>query len=489
MIREHKKSRQGKKVSRRPEGMRIKMFGYLTIFTMIVLVVIWLLQAVFLDDIYRETKKYEMKIATRKVAAAAGKDNFDRVAYSVASRYSTCVSVYQISGSTGTLIVQAHTQTYCMIHSSMMTDTTLNTIYAGALNEGLYTSVYQMDTEGGLESMICAKLAEGGEGASTLLIVLNAEIQPVTATVSTLRYQLIMITGILLVVSAVMAYVISSKVTKPVSAMNREAKKLALGNYDVNFQGGEFRETAELGRTLNYAAEELSKLDALQKELIANISHDLRTPLTMISGYSEVMRDIPGENTPENMQIIIDETRRLSSLVNDMLDLSRITSGARKPNKTLFSLTQCVRDTLERFTHLRERDGYSFTFEAQEEIYVEADQVLILQVLYNLICNAVNYTGEDKRVIVRQTRDGETCRISVTDTGEGIEEEKLPLIWDRYYRASDFHKRGIAGTGLGLSIVKNALVLHNAPFGVSSKKGEGSTFWFELQVARISGEE
>ena len=244
-----------------------------------------------------------------------------------------------------------------------------------------------------------------------------------------------------------------------------------------------------LGRTLNYAAEELSKLDALQKELIANISHDLRTPLTMISGYSEVMRDIPGENTPENMQIIIDETRRLSSLVNDMLDLSRITSGARKPNKTLFSLTQCVRDTLERFSHLRERDGYSFTFEAQEEIYVEADQVLILQVLYNLICNAVNYTGEDKRVIVRQTRDGETCRISVTDTGEGIEEEKLPLIWDRYYRASDFHKRGIAGTGLGLSIVKNALVLHNAPFGVSSKKGEGSTFWFELQVARISAEE
>ena len=107
-----------------------------------------------------------------------------------------------------------------------------------------------------------------------------------------------------------------------------------------------------------------------------------------------------------------------------------------------------------------------------------------MQVLYNLICNAVNYTGADKQVLVRQTREGQTCRISVTDTGEGIDPEKLPMIWDRYYRASDFHKRGIAGTGLGLSIVKNALVLHDAPFGVSSKKGEGSTFWFELQTAQ-----
>ncbi len=87
-------------------------------------------------------------------------------------------------------------------------------------------------------------------------------------------------------------------------------------------------------------------------------------------------------------------------------------------------------------------------------------------------------------MIVQQTRNGLTCRISVTDTGEGIDKEKLPLIWDRYYKASDYHKRGIAGTGLGLSIVKNALLLHGAPFGVSSKKGEGSTFWFELLAAQ-----
>lgn len=96
------------------------------------------------------------------------------------------------------------------------------------------------------------------------------------------------------------------------------------------------------------------------------------------------------------------------------------------------------------------------------------------------ITNAINYSGNEKQVTISQSVSDGICRISVTDTGEGIPQEKLPFIWDRYYRASDFHKRGIIGTGLGLSIVKNALVMHGAQFGVSSKVGCGSTFWFEL---------
>ena len=181
--------------------MRVKMFGYLTIFTMIVLVVIWLLQAVFLNDIYRQTKAQEIKIATRKVAAAADKTSFEKSVYDIASRYNTCVSVYQISGSSGTLLVEAHTQTNCMIHSSLMTDTTLNTVYAEALKEKMYTSIYQLDDiHTNFESMLCAKLVDSDSEKDSLLIILNAEIQPVSATVSTLRFQLIMITGILLVV-------------------------------------------------------------------------------------------------------------------------------------------------------------------------------------------------------------------------------------------------------------------------------------------------
>ena len=293
--------------------------------------------------------------------------------------------------------------------------------------------------------------------------------------------QLGLITLVLLLVTAVIAVVISKYISRPITQMSTEARKLALGTYDVHFDGGTFRETAELGDALNYAAKELSNLDTMQKELIANISHDLRTPLTMISGYSEVMRDIPGEMTPENMQIIIDETKRLDALVNDILDISALTGHSQNTlHCEIFSLTETVRRTLDRYGKLRTHDGYDITFSCDREVFIYADRSKILQVVYNLVNNAINYTGEDKKVQIRQVTENGQCRIEVTDTGEGIPAEQLPLIWDRYYKVKNYYKRSVAGTGLGLSIVKNILLLHGAQFGVQSGVGQGSTFWFAL---------
>ena len=140
-------------------------------------------------------------------------------------------------------------------------------------------------------------------------------------------------------------------------------------------------EVNELNNTLNYAAKELKKVESLQHELIANISHDLRTPLTMITGYGEVMRDLPGENTPENIQIIIDEANRLNMLVTDLLDISKIQSGATTLNCEIFSLTMLIKDMFQRYNKLKEQEGYSLTFEYDEEIFVNADQSKIGQVV------------------------------------------------------------------------------------------------------------
>lgn len=473
---------------RRRAGMKVKMFAYLALFSLIVLGVIWLFQITLLKPVYHSSVRRQTEGAARSISYLdTDSGDYQSNVYDIASRYGLCVSVFKIaetsSGKTAEEIVRAHTANACIIHSTFTNEGLFSELYAQALQSGDGTCLEELGTDspGSGASFICAALKDG-DGAAFLTVV-NKNVQPVDATVATLRLQMIYISLILICVSALAAYIISSRVTRPVAAMNEEAKKLAKGDYNVNFSGGSYLETCQLAGTLNYAAEELSKLDTMQKELIGNISHDLRTPLTMIAGYSEVMRDIPGEMTAENMQIVIDETNRLSSLVNDMLDLSRLTGGKREIRRTLFSLTECVRETVRRFSKLKSVQGYTVTFTADRDVYVNADETLILQVIYNLVSNAVNYTGDDKSVeILQDVKDG-ICRITVSDTGDGIPPEKLPYIWDRYYRTGDFHKRAVCGTGLGLSIVKGALILHGAQFGVSSTVGKGSSFWFELPEA------
>ncbi len=468
--------------------MRNKIFGYLALFCAFTIAVLWVFQVVFLDSFYRSIMTRKLEATAEVISGAYSKlspEDFSAKVYDFAENTGFCISVYEIKDGVGKCTVSAHIKNTCLIHNAVG-EKTLNELYSGAAQSGgAYIRTYSMSPSGDADSgedgvMVLARTKETDGGA--LMVLVNAEVLPVAAITSTLRSQLVWITAILLAASALLAVFISRRLSRPVSEINEEAKILASGSYNVNFTGGGYRETEELADTLNYAASELSKVDRMQKELIANISHDLRTPLTMISGYSEVMRDIPGEMTPENMQIIIDETRRLTSLVNDVLDLSRLTSGQTEPKNEVFSLTGLVREAMDRYAHLKESEGYTITFEADGEAYVFADSTRISQVLYNLVNNAINYTGEDKKITVTQSISGNNVRISVADTGEGIPEDKLELIWERYYKASEYHRRGTVGSGLGLSIVKQILEGYGAPFGVTSRVGEGSVFWFELPL-------
>ena len=330
------------------------------------------------------------------------------------------------------------------------------------------------------ENLAYAKIVSSSSGER--LVIVESAITPVASVVDTLRYQLIIMTVVIVILSIIMAIAVARLISKPITDATENAKSLARQDYDVNFSGGRYKEITELNATLNFAASELKKVDSLQKELIANISHDLRTPLTMITGYSEVMRDLPGEMTPENIQIIIDEATRLNSLVTDLLDLSRLQSGTADIKSAPFSLTECIEGIFGRYTKLKESDGLNIVFEHTEEVFIMGDELRMTQVLYNLINNAINYIGSDNTVIVRQTVEGEKVRVEVIDHGEGIPADKLDYIWDRYYRVDKEHRRAKIGTGLGLSIVKGVLLAHNAEFGVESTPGEGSDFWFVLPI-------
>ena len=327
--------------------------------------------------------------------------------------------------------------------------------------------------------ILYARISRTASGLNRMILV-ESEITPVDSTVDTLRVQLVAVTAIMVLLGSLLAFFIARKISRPVAAVNDSAKELARGNYNIHFAESGSREVAELAQTLNFAAQELSKVENLRRELLANVSHDLRTPLTMIRGYAEVMRDLPGENTPENVQIIIDETNRLTDLVNDLLDLSKLEAGAVSLSPMRFNLTNSIREILARYDKLAD---YSFPFIYGEDVFVVADELKISQVVYNLVNNAVTYAGEDKTVTLRQEIRGGTVRISVTDTGDGIPADKLKDIWERYYKVDKEHRRAQVGTGLGLSIVRNILQMHGGAYGVESVLGRGSTFWFELPLA------
>lgn len=483
-------------------SVRWKLAAYIAIFAGVILLIAWIFQVFLLDTFYHSVKQLELEETADELMCELEGDELENTCYHAAVEHSMCIMVYRIEGKQPQKVVDVDATGSNVIMT--MTDKRLETFYQKAeQNGGSYLSTVSF---GGVEienealfdkfpfatdenrphrvpnrnlRMLYVRLART-ESGERYMILLDTHFQPLDSMVRTLTMQYFWIFAIVLLLAGVMVLLMYRKISAPIIRMNEDAKRLALGKYDTVFSGEGYRETRELADTLNYASAELSKLDRLQKELLANISHDLRTPLTMMKGYGEVMRDIPGENTPENIQVIIDETTRLTDLVNDLLDLSKLQSGTREVNRACFNLTLALREVMQRYEHLIGHLGYRVELEFEVDAWVVADRNMLLQVLYNLINNAINYTGEDKQVRVRQTAENGYVRIGVVDTGEGIEPEEIPLIWDRYYKVDKVHRRAMVGTGLGLSIVKEILDLHGAAYGVNSTKGKGSEFWFAL---------
>ncbi len=283
--------------------------------------------------------------------------------------------------------------------------------------------------------------------------------------------------------------VVSDWFTRPIIHMKEKANALARGDFTVNFHDDEYgQELVELANALNHARDELSKADTMQKELIANVSHDFKTPLTMIKAYASMIMEISGdikEKRDKHAQVIVDETDRLTSLVSDLLELSKMRSGLTALDEREFDMSEYLQEVMSRFEYFTETKGYVFHTQIEEGLYTRGDQNKLGQALYNLIGNAVNYTGENKRVFVELKKTSETVfRFSVTDTGAGIKEEDLANIWERYYRSSETHKRPVRGTGLGLSIVKTVLEKHRFVFGVTSELGTGSTFYVDFPLLK-----
>lgn len=339
--------------------------------------------------------------------------------------------------------------------------------------------------EGEEEYIYGSKIAPIGE--SEVYLYVGRSLHLLRATMEKLGVRMTLMSVFVVIMAFVVSSAVSAWLTKPITEMTEKAKRLAKGDFDVDFYGADYgQEMVQLADTLNYTKDELKKTDDMQKELIANVSHDFKTPLTMIKAYASMIQEISGdipEKRNKHAQVIIEETDRLTSLVNDVLDLSKMRSNVEALKECVFNMSSYVYEIMDRFTYLKETQGYTFVVDVDERLYTKADKMKIGQVLYNLIGNAVNYTGEDKKVYVRlKKQTNESFRFEVRDTGVGIKSEELSAVWERYYRSSETHKRPVKGMGLGLSIVKTILEKHAFSFGVESIEGEGSTFYVNFPL-------
>lgn len=484
-------------------SLRAQVFLAFIIFLAITLLLLWLTEGVFLKDIYKAIKSSQMNEAAEKLTVIYSGENpsYDEVD-EVARKYNTCVLVLKMDGALPVEVAASrHVEAMCDIHGQDGQPDSFffgyyATLYEKALSSGgevketfnnieydptTRSFVTEKGGEGDSEEdMLCLRIVGESSGVH-YAVLLNSVISPLGSTVRVLSAILIVVSVFLLFIAFLFALFLSKQIARPIVRLTREAEKLGDGSFSAKFDGGGYREADKLAERLNIAEEELKRSDKLRRELIANISHDLRTPITMIQGYSEAMRDIPGEVTAENIQIVIDESKRLSSLVNDVLDISKLESGVGNLQPVSFSLTEAVGELVRRLRAFTEKDGYTIDFRSDGDITAYADRESASRAVYNLIGNALSYTGEDKKVSVTlsRTEDGYS-RVDVTDSGAGIAASEMENIWERYYKIPGEHKRALVGSGLGLSIVKEIALRSGGRCSVKSEIGRGSTFTVDL---------
>ena len=458
-------------------SLKWKIAKYLILFATVLIALIAFFQTVLLEPMYENSKINTVKEATSEIVSSIHDDNITDKIYRESAENDLCVRVYSenstiYAGNMGCVLYRMSDVELLKEISNARSN---NNSYISTRTESFDGSGSESST---VKDITCTRIVEDMD--KTYIVMVNTSITPVDATVSTLTKQLWIISGFVLIVVVILVLVMNKRIAAPLIALNESAKSLAKGTYVNDESKNTYQEVYELNETLKQASVDIQKADKAKRDLIANVSHDLRTPLTMISGYGEMMKDLPGEKTDENCQVIIDEAKRLTYLVNDLLDLSKLQENKITLNKSVFDLSKLVQREIRKYDVYSVQEGYSINVETEDSMFIEADESRIEQVFNNFMTNAINYSSNDKRINVRVLEKDNQVVLEVEDHGVGISKENLPDIWDRYYKINAEHIRFTKGSGIGLAIVKEILELHKADYGVNSEEGKGSIFYFKL---------
>lgn len=449
-------------------SLKRKIWHYLIIFSLVIISFLWLFQVIFINKYYEYSKTKDIKRIANKLLTGYKSENIYNTLDEISYQENLCI---EITSSNSTLY-RSSTTSNCLFSKGILKES--------FINSGSYEETYNLENP----KFTNKSILEAIKLDNNLYAFLSTSLEPIDSTAKILKEQLIIISILILSLSLLIGYFISKRLSKPIVDISRKANLIAKGKIKKEFTSdSDILEIEDLNNSLNEMMIELGKTEELEKDLLANVSHDLKTPLTMIKAYAEMVRDLTYNNKEKrdsNLNIIIEETDRLTLLVNDILALSKLQQSMDNLVLSEFDLIILIKNILKRFTIYEEKYGYKIIFKHTNirKLIIKADQKKIEQVLYNLIINAINYTGDDMTVVINISKVNNLYKVEVIDSGKGIDKKDLDSIFDKYYKSEKKHKRNLYGTGLGLSIVKSIFILHNYEYDVDTKKEKGSSFYF-----------
>ena len=458
-------------IKKRFSSIKAKTLLYLIVFSVSILLVLWFCQIVFLKYSYQDYQIQNMNQLALSIQRSSFV-NLNSTLEEVAYENAVCIEYYTNSGNV-------------YYYNTMMNGCALgknnqdilkteNAFMESKLTSDTYKII---NREYEVQAFLYGIKLDSGS------VFLYSTLEDVGGANAVLKNQLIYLTFIAIIFACMIAYFLSKKITEPILDITKKAQKLG-SSPTVKFPDYGVLEVNELAHVLSNAQTEMVKTDELRRDLMANVSHDLKTPLTMIKAYAEMVRDISYQDEQkrtEHCNIIMDEVERLNVLVNDILTLSKMQANADEIHLESFDLVKEIEAIVKRYEIIKETENYHFVLDLPVKAMVCADQKKLNQVIYNLINNAINYTGADKTVTIRVKKEKDSYLVEIIDTGKGIKKEEIDLIWDKYYKNDKNHQRNVVGTGLGLSIVKTILENHHFKYGVKSEKNNGTTFYFYVK--------
>lgn len=452
--------------------LNVKILLYLIIFSVIILVSLWFLQVISLDKFYEMSVKKDINNVLKEIKNNYDEENYQEYFNKLSFKNNMCIEIYDG-------LSPSYSSISCYKEAAKLTIEKRDVILSNTKEKGYELVDKKMNDK---------ILMYGIKLNNDKFAFVQVRLSPVSSTVGIIKEQLVIVSIVACVLSIFIAIFISRKISKPIEKINENAKKIVNGEYDLSFdEKTTINEIKELNETLKITSEELSKTESLRREFMSNVSHDLKTPLTMIKAYAEMVRDLTYKDKKKreaNLNVIIEESDRLNLLVNDILELSKYQAKTIELEYQEFNIHLLIKDIINRYNIYKEKDGFKIVYKNKKDYIVKADKKRIEQVIYNLLNNAINYSDDKKEINIEVLDKNDTVEIRITNTGSGIKEEEIPLIWEKYYKIDKTYSRVQVGSGIGLSIVKNILELHNSKYGVDSVVNEYTTFYFDLNKRR-----